>query len=175
MSNNVNSILSSNTESVTLLSYSLIEPALLWLLEAWEISVFLQTRGRGCRGAFVLGLGQGISSRQNGERSTHLPREAKRKISLRRESCPSWCLPDFTGTLIPSGLTQGFLPCASIEEAHPMSGGHSWGMASCVSSGESWVCLVFVTCGNSTEIQRVFGNITWHHGWVWLSLFQGIC
>ena len=56
-----------------------------------------------------------------------------------------------------------------------MSGGHSWGMASCVSSGESWVCLVFVTCGNSTEIRRVFGNITWHHGWVWLSLFQGIC
>ena len=28
-----------------------------------------------------------------------------------------------------------------------MSRGHGWGLASCVSSGESWVCLVFVTCG----------------------------
>ena len=147
-------------------TFWLLQPALLWPWEAWEVSVFLQTRVRGHRGDFVLGWEWGsVPGRM--VKITYLP-EKQRGRSPQGEGAAHLgvCLT----SLKPWGLPQEFLPCASIEEAHSMSRGHGWGMASCVSSGESWVCLVFVTCGNSTEIWRVFGNITRHHGWVWLSL-----
>lgn len=47
-------------------------------------------------------------------------------------------------------------------------------MASCAGPGESWVFLGSFTCGNPTGIWGAFGKIRWRHGWVWLSLFQGM-
>lgn len=99
-----------------------------------DFSFFCKQEAGDTEEPLYLGWG-GECSRQNGERITHLPREAKRKISQEEGAAHLGVYLTSLGRSFPEVSHRGFSLCASIEEAHPMSGGHGWGMASCVSSG----------------------------------------